>query len=91
MISIEKWSGLVTNASPYALPGGACVRQVNIQCKAPGQLETRGGLQAVTTVGASTAASTTGTTQVVVAIRYSLGTERIIYQCGTSLSMAAVT
>lgn len=81
MISIEKWSGLVTNASPYSLPGGACVRQVNLQCRAPGQLQTRGGLQA---------AVVTGESQVVMAIRYSLGTERIIYQCGTSISMATV-
>lgn len=48
MISIDKWAGLVTNASPYSLPPGAAVTQVNLQVISPGQLAVRPGLQAVT-------------------------------------------
>lgn len=51
MITIEKWAGLITAASPYALPGGACVVQQNIQCLKPGQLTVRAGYTAVTTPG----------------------------------------
>jgi hypothetical protein len=47
MITIQKWSGLVTNASPYSLPGGACVSQVNLQCLRPGQIQCRKGMSAV--------------------------------------------
>lgn len=43
MIIIDKWSGLVTNASPYALPPGAAVTQVNAQVINPGQLVVRYG------------------------------------------------
>lgn len=38
------FAGLITNASPYAIPPGAAVRQVNITCDKPGQLTTRGGM-----------------------------------------------
>lgn len=48
MISIDKWAGLVTNASPYSIPPGAAVTQVNVQCLSPGQLTVRQGLQAYT-------------------------------------------
>lgn len=44
MIVIDKWAGLVTNASPYALPVGAAVTQVNLQILNPGQLVVRPGL-----------------------------------------------
>jgi len=44
MIIIDKWAGLVTNASPYAIPPGAGVTQVNVQCLNPGQLTVRAGL-----------------------------------------------
>lgn len=91
MISIEKWSGMITNASPYALPGGACVHQANIQCLTPGQLQLRGGMQSVATIGTSTSATTQGLTQVVAAVRYSRGQERILVHCGTSISMATIT
>ena len=47
MITIQKWSGLITNASPYSLPGGACVSQVNLQCLRPGQIQCRQGMSAV--------------------------------------------
>lgn len=40
----ENWKGLITNASPYALPAGAATEQVNLQCHIPGQLITRGGM-----------------------------------------------
>lgn len=39
------WSGLVTNASPYALPHGAAVEQVNFHNAVPGQLTSRGGMR----------------------------------------------
>lgn len=48
MITVEKWQGMITNASPFAVPGGAFVDQVNIQCLRPGQVESRLGHAAVT-------------------------------------------
>jgi hypothetical protein len=64
MIAIEKWSGLITAASPYALPGGAMAAQVNLQCLRPGQVECRNGyIQAITSP------------PVVAAVRYSTGTQ----------------
>lgn len=47
MNTIDKWAGLVTNASPYTIPSGAMVRQVNMQCLSPGVLKCRPGTQAV--------------------------------------------
>ena len=44
MIVIDKWAGLVTNASPYALPPGAAATQVNLQILNPGQVSVRPGL-----------------------------------------------
>jgi len=44
---IEKWLGLATSASPYALPPGAMVRQNNLQIQRPGELSPRLGMQAV--------------------------------------------
>lgn len=41
------WSGLVTNASPYAIPPGAAVEQVNVSTATPGQLTSRGGMRPV--------------------------------------------
>lgn len=52
MIIIDKWPGLVTNASPYAIPPGAAATQVNLQAINPGQLVVRAGLTAVTASGA---------------------------------------
>ena len=43
MITIDQWKGLVTNASPYSIPPGAAVTQVNLQCVVPGQLNVRMG------------------------------------------------
>jgi len=41
----DSWAGLVTNASPFALPPGAAVEQVNLNCSIPGQLQSRGGMR----------------------------------------------
>lgn len=76
MIVVEKWQGLITEASPYALPGGAMVSQVNLQCRRPGQVELRPGYTAIS------ASAITG--QVVSAIRYAS-------QASDSLLVFAVT
>lgn len=44
---IFKWPGWVPTASPYALPPGAAVRQVNCMSIIPGQLTVRGGSKIV--------------------------------------------
>jgi len=76
VIIIDKWPGLVTNASKYAIPPGATVEQVNVQCLVPGQLTVRPGLQAVAF------ANTPGATAAIVsAVRYQHGSgEHIVYQ-----------
>jgi len=77
MITIEKWSGLITNASPYALPGGAHTVQTNIQCLRPGQLQVRNGM---------TQAANAGSGTVVSAIAWPTGsTSEILCQSGTQL------
>lgn len=48
----DVWSGLITNASPYALPPGAAVEQVNLTCTARGQLQSRGGMRRLAYLGA---------------------------------------
>lgn len=48
MIVVTKWAGLVTNASPYSVPPGAAVTQVNLQVISPGQIAVRPGMAAVT-------------------------------------------
>lgn len=45
MIRVSKWPGLVTSASPYILPAGGAVEQVNAQSAVPGQLSVRGGMK----------------------------------------------
>ena len=45
----EQWLGLVTNASPYAIPPGAAVQQINAQTDKPGQMASRGGMVPVNT------------------------------------------
>jgi hypothetical protein len=47
------WAGLVTNASPYAIPAGAAVEQTNIVTSTPGQLTSRGGMRPVSFTGAA--------------------------------------
>jgi hypothetical protein len=75
VITIEKWAGLVTNASPYALPPGAAVTQVNLQVIAPGQLTVRPGLSSV-----SFTQHTGSTAPVVRTFRYPRDTDSIVYQ-----------
>jgi hypothetical protein len=74
MIIIEKWAGLVTNASPYAIPPGAAVTQVNLQVIAPGRLEVRPGTQAV-----SFSSLSAGSSPVRSGMRYP-DSDAIIYQ-----------
>lgn len=57
MITIAQWAGLATNASPYSIPPGAAVTQVNLQAIAPGSLSLRPGTSAVTFSGTFTAAN----------------------------------
>ena len=56
MIRIDQWKGLVTAASPYILPPGAAVEQVNAQSRTPGQLTVRGGMTSVSATGAASGA-----------------------------------
>jgi hypothetical protein len=74
MIIIEKWAGLVTNASPYVIPPGAAVTQVNLQVIAPGRLEVRPGTQAV-----SFSSLAAGASPIRSGMRYPDG-DAIIYQ-----------
>ena len=76
MIVIEKWPGLATNASPYAIPPGAAVTQVNLQVLGPGQLTTRPGEVVV-----SWASHTAATAPIRAAVRFQHSTaETIVYQ-----------
>lgn len=75
MIAIQKWSGLATNASPYVIPPGAAVTQVNLQAISPGQLVVRPGTTSVSFV------SHTGSTAAIVrAFRHPGVTDSIVYQ-----------
>ncbi len=51
MIRLNKWAGVLTSASPYILPAGASVEQINVQSLNPGQLTVRGGMVPVTSTG----------------------------------------
>lgn len=76
MIVIDTWKGLVTNGSPYALPVGAAVTQINFQCLRPGELETRGG-QAAATFSTHAAAAA----QIIEMFRCPVGPhESVVYQ-----------
>lgn len=75
MITVDKWLGLVTNASPYGLQPGAAVTQVNIQIVSPGQLSVRPGAAAV-----SFASHAGGTAGIWRAFRYPGASESIVYQ-----------
>lgn len=44
----QDWKGLITDASPYALPPGAAIEQINLQAHVPGQLTTRPGMRRMT-------------------------------------------
>lgn len=47
MLRISKFGGIISNASPYALPPGAAQEMVNFTLYTPGQLTSRGGAKAV--------------------------------------------
>lgn len=81
MITIQKWSGLVTNASPNALPGGACVVQNNLQCLKPGQVQCRSGM---TTASAATMG------RVFSMVRLAAGTG-VVCHSGTAIVVTALT
>lgn len=48
-MSGSQWPGLVTNASPFAIPPTAAVEQVNLVGHVPGQVSVRGGMRKVAT------------------------------------------
>ena len=48
----DSWKGLVTQASPFALPAGAAVEQVNLTTNIPGKLAVRGGMRVVASLPA---------------------------------------
>ena len=76
MIIIEKWAGLATNVSPYVIPPGAAVTQVNLQCLAPGQLSVRQGLASMSWTTHSGSSVPITTLQ-----RFQSGTlETVVYQ-----------
>lgn len=76
MIVIDKWVGLVTNASPYAIPSGAAVTQVNVQVIVPGQISVRPGM-----VNVTWSSLTGGTSPVRRVFRAPCGgSERLIFQ-----------
>lgn len=85
MIRIDKWTGLVTNASQYALPPGSAVEQVNLQCISPGQLTVRSGLKEWVV---SSGVSATGA--IIRAVRYeSAGVEQLVFQDASGLIYAS--
>jgi hypothetical protein len=72
MITIDKWAGLVTNASPYSIPPGAATKQVNLQVIAPGKVTVRPGLAAVSLSAVSLPIRSS--------IRYPGVSDRIVFQ-----------
>lgn len=48
---VKAWAGLVTNASPFALPPGAAVEQTNLTVHVPGRLASRHGMRPIATIG----------------------------------------
>jgi hypothetical protein len=77
MILIDKWAGLVTNASPYAIPPGSAVTQVNLQIISPGQISVRPGHNAMTF-----SSLTAGTSPIRSAMRYP-NEDSLVYQDGS--------
>lgn len=85
MIVIDKWAGLATNASPYTIPPGSAVTQVNLQAIIPGQIQVRPGMTTV-----SWAAHTGSTGAVVSAFRFQHSTqEHVVYQNASGLIYVA--
>lgn len=76
MIIIEKWGGLATNVSQYALPPGTAVTQVNVQCLVPGQISVRPGVASM-----SWATHSAGSAPITTIRRFQNGTqETVVYQ-----------
>jgi hypothetical protein len=44
---LQKWGGLLTYVSPYSVPAGGAIAQVNLTCSVSGQLTVRDGMQPV--------------------------------------------
>lgn len=42
---LQKWAGQVSAASPYLIPAGGAVEQINLTCVTPGQLSARAGME----------------------------------------------
>lgn len=85
MILIDKWAGLATNASPYTIPPGSAVTQVNLQAIVPGQLQVRPGMATV-----SWASHTGSTWAVVSTFRFQHSTqEHVVYQNAAGLIYVA--
>lgn len=86
MIVIDKWAGLVTNASPYSIPPGSAVQQVNLQCLVPGKLTVRAGLTPITFTSADSTSSPVRSV-----FRYQNGTtEHLVYQDSAGLIYSSV-
>jgi hypothetical protein len=86
MITIQKWLGLVNNASPYMLPPGAMASQINLQSVIPGQLTCRSGLTLMTLSSADTSSQPIRS-----AFRYQKGTgEHMVYQDATGKIYSSV-
>lgn len=60
MIRVSKWPGLLTAASPYIIPAGGSVEQINSQSSIPGQLTVRKGMAAITHTCSGTPGCTAG-------------------------------
>lgn len=75
MIQITTWAGLATNASPYSIPPGAAVTQVNLQVLVPGEVSVRPGSAPMTFATHSGASAPIRSV-----IRYPSNTEAIVYQ-----------
>jgi len=92
MITIEKWAGLITNASPYSIPPGSAVTQVNIQAVAPGQIQVRMGYTTVSLSQSATSVAAT-TAQVLSMIRYNQSSNEniIVHLSNGSLIRRVIT
>ena len=86
MITISEWGGLATNASPYSMPPGAAVTQVNLQAIVPGQISVRPG---ATSVSFATHSETN--TAVRRMFRFPKETDRIVYQNSAGQIIVGVT
>jgi len=56
MIRVNKWPGVITAASPYIIPSGGEVEQINAKSTQPGQLTVRGGMALLSSTCSGTVA-----------------------------------